>query len=249
MEEPTINSHDENRLHNSRSFLSKYQDYLGEFVYGGIDGSVTTFAVVAGSVGAGLDSAIIIILGFANLLADGFSMSVGAYLSSRSEHANYEKHQRVEYWEVDNMPEEEREEVRKIYREKGFEGKLLEEVVAVITADKDRWVDTMMKEELQMMKDHRSPIKVGAVTYLAFILIGFIPLSLYLWDYLFGFKGNLFLATSVLTGLGFAIVGWLKTYVTETSTWKGILETLVLGALAAGVAYFVGDWLEQIIRG
>jgi len=241
--------HDEQKLHKKSKVLAKYNDYLGEFVYGGIDGSVTTFAVVAGSVGANLDSSVIIILGFANLLADGFSMSVGAYLSSRTEHANFEKHRRVEYWEVDNLPREEREEVRQIFREKGFEGELLEKVVEVITADRDRWVDVMMKEELSMMKDSRSPLRIGLATYVAFILVGIIPLSLYLLDYLVGYDGNLFWSTCLLTGLGFAFIGWLKTYVTETSVWKGILETLVLGALAAGVAYWVGDLLEKLITG
>ncbi len=230
-------------------FLEKYQGYLGEFVYGGIDGSVTTFAVVAGSVGAGLDSSVILILGFANLLADGFSMSVGAYLSAKSESHNYDKHKKAEYWEVDHKPGEERAEVREIYRQKGFDGPLLEQVVDILTADKDRWVDVMMKEELHMMEQRRSPLAIGAVTYIAFLLVGFIPLSLYLYDYFFEFKGNLFWASCALTGFGFAVVGWLKTYVTETSMWKGILETLALGALAAGIAYWVGDVLEHFIIG
>ncbi|HMQ48439.1 MAG TPA: VIT1/CCC1 transporter family protein [Saprospiraceae bacterium] len=239
----------ENVLHQENAFLARYQKYLGEFVYGGIDGSVTTFAVVAGAVGASLDSSIILILGFANLLADGFSMSVGAYLSRKSERDNFFKHQKVEYWEVDNLPDTEKEEVREIYRQKGFEGALLEQVVDVITADKDRWVDTMMKEELSMMKDDRSPFKVGLVTYLAFILIGFIPLSLYLWDFVFGFPFNLFITTCLLTGLCFAFIGWMKTYVTQTSIFRGMAETLLLGILAAGVAYFVGDVLEKLIVG
>ncbi|MEQ9022461.1 MAG: VIT1/CCC1 transporter family protein, partial [Pseudomonadales bacterium] len=85
--------------------MSRIQAYLGEFVYGGIDGSVTTFAVVAGSAGANLESSIVIILGFANLIADGFAMSVGSYLSTKSEKENYEKHKAIEYWEVDNLPE------------------------------------------------------------------------------------------------------------------------------------------------
>jgi VIT1/CCC1 family predicted Fe2+/Mn2+ transporter len=146
-------------------FLKKYQNYLGEFVYGAVDGSVTTFAVVAGSVGAGLDISVILILGFANLLADGFSMSVGAYLAAKSEKENYQKHKNVEYWEIENLPKTETEEIREIYSSKGFEGELLEKVVEVITSDKDRWVNEMMKDELNMMpsENHlllleRSPI-------------------------------------------------------------------------------------------
>jgi VIT1/CCC1 family predicted Fe2+/Mn2+ transporter len=84
--------HNESRIHHQNSLLGKIEAYLGEFIYGGIDGCVTTFAVVAGAVGAGLDSFIIIILGFANLLADGFAMFIGSYLSSKSERDNYEKH-------------------------------------------------------------------------------------------------------------------------------------------------------------
>ena len=239
--------HSEDKIHSSKGFLKKYDAYLGEFVYGGIDGCVTTFAVVAGAVGAGLDSAIIIILGFANLLADGFAMSVGAYLSSKSQIDNYRKHKQVEYWEVDNLPEAETEEVRDIFRAKGFEGELLEKVVEVITADKDRWVDTMMKEELNMSEEEKSPFKMGLVTYVAFILIGLIPLLTYVWDYFYPIDGNLFLITSVLAAIGFIIVGFFKTYVTETTVWKGVLETLLLGAIAATVAFYVGDLLEHLI--
>jgi VIT1/CCC1 family predicted Fe2+/Mn2+ transporter len=242
-----MHSHNEDKIHSQKGLLKRYEAYLGEFVYGGIDGCVTTFAVVAGAVGAGLDSSIIIILGFANLLADGFAMSVGAYLSSKSEKDNYDKHKQLEYWEVDNLPEVETEEIRDIYRAKGFEGDLLEQIVTVITSDKDRWVDVMMKEELNMMEGTKSPLKMGAVTYFAFILIGIIPLLTYVWDYFFPLEANLFWIASSLTACGFIIVGIFKTYVTETTVWKGILETLLLGAIAAAVSYYVGDLLEHLV--
>ncbi|GAB4422020.1 MAG: VIT1/CCC1 transporter family protein [Bacteroidia bacterium] len=236
--------HDEQQLHRS----IRYQDYLGEFVYGGIDGSVTTFAVVAGSAGAGLDISVVLILGFANLLADGFSMSVGAYLSTKSEIAAYEKHRRTEYEEVEEVPQAEVEEIREIYRAKGFEGELLEQVVAVITADKDRWVDVMMKEELEMIPERRSPLAIGGVTYLSFIVVGIIPLLSYV------FVGGaaparLFLLSCLFTSLAFGVVGWFKARVTGASVLRGIGETLLLGGAAAAVAYFVGDLLERVIVG
>ena len=241
--------HNENQLHQNSGMFKRFEKYLGEFVYGGIDGCVTTFAVVAGSVGAGLDSSIIIILGFANLLADGFAMSVGAYLSTKSEQDNYNKHKQVEYWEIENMPDVEKEEIKEIYAAKGFEGELLDKVVHVITKDKEVWVNTMMKEELEMVKEDRSPFWIGATTYISFILIGLIPLIIYVVDYISPLSKNLFLIASVLTAFGFIIVGWLKTYVNQTSIIKGILETLVLGGIAAVVSYFVGDFLEQLISG
>ncbi|NNL82193.1 MAG: hypothetical protein HKP28_02315 [Winogradskyella sp.] len=239
--------HNEAHIHKSGRWLDKYQEYLGEFVYGGIDGAVTTFAVVSGAVGAGLDNSVIIILGFANLLADGFAMSVGAYLSTKSVIDNYNKHKAIEYWEVDHLPEKEREEIEDIYKEKGFEGDLLKQVVDTITADKDRWVDVMMKEELLMSEETKSPFMMGLVTYMSFILIGIIPLLLYVWDYLFGFNANLFIWTCIFTSFGFILIGFLKTYVTQTSKLKGVLETLTLGLIAAAVSYYVGDLLEHLL--
>jgi vacuolar iron transporter family protein len=229
--------------------FQKWQKYLGEFVYGGIDGSVTTFAVVAGAVGANLESSVILILGFANLLADGFSMSVGAYLSAKSGKDNYKKHQLAEYESIRLKPEEERGELRAIFEKKGFEGELLDQVVDKISSDKDLWVDTMMKEELDMAPDNKSPYLVGTVTYIAFILIGLIPLTLYTWQYIFGFEGDQFFWTCVLTSLGFVLVGYLKSYVNETSHWRSVGETLGLGGIAAIVAYYVGFLLESWIAG
>lgn len=230
-----------------KSFFKTLEQYLGEFVYGAIDGCVTTFAVVSGAVGAGMDHSIIIILGFANLFADGFAMSVGAYLSSKTEQANFDKHKKHEYWSIENIPESERQEIKDIFQEKGFDGPLLEQIVKVITSDKDKWVDVMMKEELEMVQDQKSAFYIGLSTFLAFIIIGMIPLSIYVIDFWFTISGNLFVWSATLTAIGFIIIGALKTYVTKTNIVRGILETLVLGSLAAAMSFFVGDWLEKIL--
>ena len=240
--------HHEKALHHEHTFLGKFQEYLGEFVYGGIDGSVTTFAVVAGATGAHLDSSVVIILGFANLIADGFSMSVGAYLSTKSEKERYEKHMKVEYWEVDHLPEKERQEIREIYQAKGFEGELLEQVVAKITEDKDRWVDVMMKEELEMTPETKSPLAMGSVTFASFLLLGFVPLLVYVMDYIKPVSFDMFIYSSVLTGICFAGIGYLKSIVNHTSKMKSMFETLFLGGAAAALSYFVGSFLEQIIK-
>lgn len=237
----------ETKIHKEKNFAGSLQNYLREFVYGGIDGAVTTFAVVAGAVGADLDASIIIILGFANLLADGFSMSVGAYLSAKSEKENYTKHKNIEYWEVENIPDKERQEIVEIYRAKGFEGELLEKVVNVIVSDRDRWVNEMMKDELNMMADSKSPFKIGLATLASFILIGLIPLMVYVYDLIWKTDIGLFFWTSLFTGLAFLLVGWLKSFVNQTNTLKSISETFLLGFLAALVAYFVGDFLESLL--
>lgn len=239
--------HREYEYHNGSKFWDKWNDYIGEFVYGGIDGSVTTFAVVAGAAGANLDSSVVIILGFANLIADGFAMSVGSYLSNKSELERFEKHEQVEYWEVEHLPEKEREEVKEIYAAKGFEGELLEKVVDVITANKKRWVDVMMKEELGMIKEEKSPIKMGAVTFISFIVVGFIPLLVYVLDYLSSTKiEQPFLVAILLTSAAFMLIGWLKSSVNQTNPFRSIIETLMLGAFAAGLSFLVGDVLAKM---
>lgn len=238
----------ENVVHGEENvFVQKFQEYLAEFVYGGIDGSVTTFAVVAGAVGAGLDSSVIIILGFANLFADGFAMSIGAYLSSKTDVDNYEKHKAIEYWEVENIPEKEREEIREVFREKGFTGKLLEEVVATITADKDRWVDVMMKEELGLIEETKSPFKIGLITFISFLILGFIPLLVYVLDMMIDIKGDLLIWSTSLTFLSFALIGYLKGVVNSKNRFASVATTVLMGAAAALVAYYVGDFLEGIM--
>lgn len=237
--------HNEEIIHSQQ--LQRFHKYLGEFVYGGIDGSVTTFAVVAGAAGANLESNVVLILGFANLLADGFAMSIGSYLSSKSQIDIYEKHKKREYWEIDNLREREIEEIREIYQKKGFSGKLLEEIVEVIISDKDRWVDVMMKEELEMIREPKEPHKSAAMTFSSFVLVGLIPLLVYVLDFFFNVKTETFLYSSILTAFGFVGIGFMKSYLTETSHTKAIFETLILGALAATVAYYVGFVLEKMI--
>ena len=227
--------------------FKKAQPYLAEFIYGGIDGSITTFAVVAGATGASLDSSIIIILGVANLIADGFSMSIGSYLSSRSEKLQYDKFKQREYWEIEHLTESEVQEVRDIFQEKGFEGQLLEKVVNKITENRDEWVDIMMKHELKMIKEERNSISIGLATFLSFFVAGSIPLLVYVVDYFISTSSNLFLYSSLLTGATFVIIGLLKGIVTRSSKLRRITETVLLGTTAATLAYYTGEWLDRLI--
>ena len=105
----------------------------------------------------------------------------------------------------------------------------------------------MMKEELGMIEDTRSSFAIGAVTYGAFLLMGLVPLVMYVYDYFFSFLGNLFWTTCLLTLAVFLLIGWLKAHVTQSNLARGILETVSLGASAALVAYFVGDLLEKLV--
>jgi len=226
---------------------NRIHQYLTEFVYGGIDGSVTTFAVVAGAVGAHMDNSIIIILGLANLIADGFSMSVGSYLSAKSQQQQYDKHKQREYWEIEHVRDSEIAEIREIFQNKGFKGELLDQVVDKITDNNDIWVDMMMKHELRMIPQNKSAIAIGTATFLSFNLLGFIPLAIYIFDFFKTLNTNLFFITCLLTCFAFICVGFLKSYVTQTSWFKSISETLLLGTTAAFLAFLAGTLLERMI--
>src|SRR5688500_9668564 len=131
----------------ARLSAKRSADYLADSVLGSIDGCVTTFAVVAGSVGGGLPANVAIILGLANLIADGFSMGASNYLGVKSQSDAVEKTRLAEHRHIDEVPEGEREEIRQIYARKGYEGEVLEKIVEVITIDKRRCVETMLAEE------------------------------------------------------------------------------------------------------
>lgn len=221
-------------------------EHVGDFVFGGIDGVVTTFAVVAGVAGADLSASIVLVLGLSNLLADGFAMAVGNFLSIRSEHERYARERTQELYEIEHMPEHERKEVEDIYRAKGFSGDTLTHIVETITADKDRWLNTMLQDELGLARDNRSPIKGGLITYGAFIIIGFIPLlSFVAAIFLNPLRPYTFTISVVLTAVALFTIGALKTLVVDRPFWRSGMETLFMGGLAAIVAYVVGYLLKD----
>lgn len=178
-----------------KKYFDRFFDvYIAEFVYGGIDGIVTTFAVIASSAGAGLSSKVITILGLANLVADGFSMGVSAYLSKKSEH------------------------------------------------------DRMRRKKQSIPTDEPSAKATGLMTYISFIVVGLIPLLIYVFDTAFGGGvDNPFATSAVIAGLAFAGVGYLKGKVSEEPTSKAMAETIGLGLVAAIVAYYLGFFLEKAI--
>lgn len=223
-------------------------DYLKDSILGALDGAVTTFAVVSSIAGAGLSSSLVIVLGIANMLADGFSMAAGNFSGTRAENQSAKKFRREEEEEIDNFPEGEREEIREIYRAKGFEGETLEKIVKTITADRKRWVDTMIQEEHGLSLNPPSAIKSATTTFVSFILIGTIPLIAYFLDAVFGtFSGSAFPAACALTGAAFFAIGAFKSRFTDQHWLSGGLETFAIGTSAALMAYFIGYLLRPLV--
>ncbi len=226
-----------------------HAEFLGDMVYGALDGIVTTFAVVAGSAGAGLGPGIIIVLGFANLLADGLSMAVGNYLSLKSDQDFYKKEKRREEWEVDNYPKGEVEEIRRIYKKKGFTGKNLETLVELITSKKTVWVDTMMNDELGLIVEQKDPVKAGLYTYAAFLIAGFVPISIFVFSrFIYNIDSSImFPIAFFLTFATIFTVGSLRSLVIVKNWLSAGIEMLVIGGLTAIVSYGIGSFLGSLV--
>jgi VIT1/CCC1 family predicted Fe2+/Mn2+ transporter len=218
-------------------------NYLRDWIYGGIDGAVTTFAVVTGVVGAGLSPIVIVILGFANLVADGFSMASSNFLGTKAEHDDIRRLEAIEQRHIEITPEGEREEVRQIFARKGFTGPDLDRVVELITSDRDRWVQTMLTDEYGLPHAARSPWLAAASTFSAFVVCGLVPLLPFLLR-----VGNAVRLSAIATGAVFFAIGSLKSRWSTNAWWRSGLETLLVGSAATSLAYAVGVALQNLVQ-
>jgi VIT1/CCC1 family predicted Fe2+/Mn2+ transporter len=216
------------------------QSYLRDWVYGGIDGAVTTFAVAAGVAGASLSPQVVLILGFANLVADGFSMAVANYSGTKTEIEQYERLLAIEHKHIAAVPEGEQEEIRQIFEKMGFRGVDLERAVETICADKGQWARTMVLEEYGASPLIRSPMKAALSTFTAFAVFGSIPLAPYL-------LGGGLAASALATSVAFLLIGSFKSRWSVRSAWSSALETLVIGGIAAALAYAAGHVLAAAL--
>jgi len=239
--------------HDKESIAARLQgatqhSYLRDFVYGGIDGAVTTFAVVSSVAGAGLNPEIVIVLGMANLLGDGFSMAASNFLGTRTEHQLRERARAMEKRHIRLFPEGEREEVRQIFEGKGFRGDDLERAVQIITSSEQRWIDTMLVDELGLPLESPSAIRAALTTFVAFCVVGILPLVAFLLGMIRPTDSAvMYLVSTVMTGIAFFLVGTAKSlFVEQRWYWSG-LETLIIGGIAALLAYLVGLSLQGVV--
>lgn len=210
---------------------------LGDAILGAIDGCVTTFAVVAGVVGGGLHPHVALILGFSNLLADGFSMAVSNYQSTKSEQELYEQAEKIESEHIQEMPNHEREMVRRVYAAKGLKGWMLKQIVRIITHHPDLWVETLVANHHGMNASKPNPLRAGFITFVAFVLVGSIPLIPFFFTVLP--VNTIFLISGSFTFLSFFAVGWFKGQYLGIASFKSGIETLLMGGAAAVIAYVI----------
>jgi VIT1/CCC1 family predicted Fe2+/Mn2+ transporter len=222
--------------------------YLRDFIYGGIDGAVTTFAVVSGVAGARLASGIVVVLGLANLLADGFSMAASNYLGTKADEQQRDRLRRMEERHIDQVPDGEREEIRQIFASQGFAGQDLERAVGIVTADRRRWVDVMLKDEHGIALTGPSSLRSAAATFVAFLVVGLLPVLPFLIAASGRpLPGNLYVWSTILTGAAFFAVGAFKSRFVDQSWLTAGVQTLLVASAAAGLAYACGAWLGHVM--
>lgn len=219
---------------------------ISDAVLGGIDGCVTTFAVVCGVVGAGFAAPVALVLGFANLFADGFSMAVSNFESMKAAAEHVDKFRRQEHDHIERIPEGEREEIRQIFAGKGFSGDTLDVVVDTITANQKLWIETMLVEEYGLKTDSVNPVRSAVTTFLAFVLVGTMPLVPFLVADLA--MHTRFILSLALAGAMFFCIGSFKSLVTGTPWLRSGIATLVNGSIAAGLAFLTGYLLREVFN-
>jgi VIT1/CCC1 family predicted Fe2+/Mn2+ transporter len=223
------------------------REQLRDAILGAIDGGITTFAVVSGAIGGGFSGLVVVVLGFASLLADGFSMAVSNFLSTKSEHERLDAARREERLHIDTVPDGQRQEVREAFRRKGFEGETLDRIVDVITSDPSMWIDTVVRDVHQLPLHGSSPLRAALATFLAFLMMGAVPLAPFLVPALT--MEAAFIASATLTGIAFFTVGVIKGRILGHSLVRSGLQILLTGGSAALLAYGVGTGLRQLVGG
>lgn len=229
--------------------VSLFQTYLKEIVYGGNDGIVTTFAVVAGFTGAQIGQnlpnysfLIIFLFGFANLAADGISMGLGNFLSVRSEKEVYKKELEKERVYLKKNPDEEKKETLQILKEKGFSPEDAKKLTEIYSKNENYWLSFQMNYEHEIPNPGReNPIYTGIATFFAFIFFGALPLAPFL---LTGNPNQAFLYSIYLALLAFIGLGLLRWRVTGEPLMRSVFEIVFVGGLAALAAYMVGTFFR-----
>lgn len=219
---------------------------LREIVFGMNDGLISQLGFVAGASGAFEETTPIILAGLAALVSGTVSMAIGGYVSVKSQREFYESEIRREIHEMATMPEHEREEVRQLYRAKGFRGADLERIVAHITSNRDIWLKVMMEEELGLFPAHETrPIVSALYVGVSFALGALVPLLPY-------FFLPPLVALAVAAGLTMATlfgIGAAKAQLTRRHWATSGLEIMGFGLLAAVVGYVIGRVVGEFVPG
>lgn len=224
--------------------IGKIQEFMKQIIYGGNDGIVTTFAIVAGFAGAGMEGTAqiggiaVLLFGIANLLADATAMGLGEFLSARSEQDVYKATRDKELYEIRTNIEMERAEMYEILGDRGFKNEDIAKLVEVFEKHPEFMADFMMQYEIGMSDpSDENPILNGLATFIAFLIFGVVPLIPY---FLLEPGRTTFNLSVLATGGALVALGLIRWRVTNESMFRCVGETVLVGGICAVVAFGVG---------
>ena len=232
----------------------KYTPFLKNIIYGGVDGVITTFAIVTASYAADLNVKTILILGLSNVLADGFSMGFGDYTSSYSERDHFLSEREKESFEYEHNNEFETQELTQFYTEKGLTWEDSNAIVKILSKPnyKEIFVDHMMLLEFNMSTpdDGVEIMKKALSTTISFYIFGLFPLMIYIIAKVVGFhnKDFIFAYCTMLCACTLFAIGALGAYISKRSLLSGGMMTLTNGTIASALAYLIGALLSGALR-
>lgn len=215
---------------------------LPEIILGGQDGLVNVLGVILGVAAATFDSKIVIVAGLAAAFAESISMAAVAYTSKLAEADYYRSEYEREKWEIENVPEGEREEIRALYKSYGFGGDTLEEIVVKICSDKEIWLKVMMEQELRLSPiDRKEALPEAVVVGISAIIGSFIPLIPF---FLLPIRTAIWLSL-IVSSVTLFIVGYYKARKTLGRKFiKSGAEMMVIGMVSALMGYLIGNLLK-----
>jgi len=208
---------------------------------GANDGLVSVLTIIAGAAGAATGRTILL-AGIAALVGGSISMGIGAFVSAKAYRAYFLKELQREAREMRELPDVEREEIRQIYRSRGFSGDLLEQVVDTITANPTVWLRVMMQEELGLSEGFGQPLGAALTVAIAFLLGGAVPVV----PFVFGSGVGVLAVSFVLTAIALLIAGGIRTRFTGEDPWRAGGELILMAAIGVGVAYAIGRAVHAV---
>ena len=220
----------------------KSSDTIRDIVIGMSDGLTVPFALAAGLSGAVNSSTIVVTAGIAEIVAGSIAMGLGGFLAGRTEADHYRSELSREYREVEELPEQEKKEVKDVFADFGLSEHLQQEIADEMARDKDKWVDFMMRFELGLEKPEANQATKSAITIgISYIVGGIIPLSPY---FLISNSAMALYYSVAVTLVCLFVFGYFKSKVTGQPPVSGAFKVVIIGALAAGAAFLVARFIN-----
>lgn len=213
-------------------------NFLRDIVFGANDGVVTAIGFLVGIAASVANQQLIIVAGFLEIIAGAVSMALGNYLAVKSQKEYYSQMERIERWEMEHKPDVERDEIREIYQEMGFEKEEVEMLTKKVTSDPKLWLDVMMREELGLTREESgNPMLSGVIIGIFYLLGGVPPLLPFMFVHP---VTNALITSIVVSVLVMASIGSIRWFLNKGSLRGKVSETIVIGMVAAFIGYLAG---------